>query len=144
MSANADGAVRTGPLVILRLEGAAMFAILSAAYAWSGHSWLMYAGVFFLPDFSMLAYLANARIGAAAYNSLHSTVAPALLGVGGLLLGAPLLPWLAVVWAAHIGFDRMFGYGLKYATGFGDTHLGRLGAPEVASKPKRRFRLCFP
>jgi len=24
-------------------------------------------------------------------------------------------------------FDRMLGYGLKYASGFGDTHLGRIG-----------------
>jgi hypothetical protein len=23
--------------------------------------------------------------------------------------------------------DRMFGYGLKYGTAFGDTHLGRVG-----------------
>jgi hypothetical protein len=29
---------------------------------------------------------------------------------------------------AHVGFDRMLGYGLKYGTGFGDTHLGRKGA----------------
>jgi Domain of unknown function (DUF4260) len=28
---------------------------------------------------------------------------------------------------AHIGFDRMLGYGLKYASGFGDTHLSRIG-----------------
>jgi hypothetical protein len=30
---------------------------------------------------------------------------------------------------AHIGFDRMLGYGLKHASGFGDTHLGRIGRP---------------
>jgi hypothetical protein len=23
--------------------------------------------------------------------------------------------------------DRLFGYGLKYDSGFGDTHLGRIG-----------------
>ncbi len=27
----------------------------------------------------------------------------------------------------HGDFDRALGYGLKYATAFGDTHLGRLG-----------------
>ena len=27
---------------------------------------------------------------------------------------------------AHIGIDRGFGYGLKYAAGFKDTHLGRV------------------
>jgi hypothetical protein len=34
---------------------------------------------------------------------------------------------IAAVWAAHIGFDRMLGYGLKYSSAFGDTHLGRIG-----------------
>jgi hypothetical protein len=33
----------------------------------------------------------------------------------------------ALIWIAHIGIDRALGYGLKYATGFGDTHLGRIG-----------------
>jgi hypothetical protein len=34
---------------------------------------------------------------------------------------------LALIWAAHVGFDRMLGYGLKYPTAFGDTHMGRIG-----------------
>ena len=38
-----------------------------------------------------------------------------------------LLQALALIWIAHIGLDRALGYGLKYATGFGDTHLGRIG-----------------
>lgn len=32
-----------------------------------------------------------------------------------------------LIWSAHIGFDRALGYGLKYASGFGATHLGRIG-----------------
>ena len=36
-------------------------------------------------------------------------------------------PRLALIWAAHIGFDRLLGYGLKYGAGFGFTHLGRIG-----------------
>ncbi|MDU3890869.1 MAG: DUF4260 family protein [Serratia liquefaciens] len=38
----------------------------------------------------------------------------------------------ALIWGAHIGFDRALGYGLKYASGFADTHLGGLGR-----KPQR-------
>jgi hypothetical protein len=37
-----------------------------------------------------------------------------------------LLP-VALIWANHIGVDRLLGYGLKYAEGFGWTHLGRQG-----------------
>jgi hypothetical protein len=33
---------------------------------------------------------------------------------------------MALIWLAHIGMDRMLGYGLKYSGGFKDTHLGRL------------------
>jgi Domain of unknown function (DUF4260) len=32
----------------------------------------------------------------------------------------------------HIGLDRMLGYGLKYGTAFGDTHLGRVGDERAA------------
>ena len=28
---------------------------------------------------------------------------------------------------AHAGMDRLAGYGLKYPTAFGDTHLGWIG-----------------
>jgi hypothetical protein len=34
---------------------------------------------------------------------------------------------IALIWANHIGIDRMLGYGLKYAEGFRFTHLGRIG-----------------
>ncbi|PHB05583.1 DUF4260 family protein, partial [Bacillus pseudomycoides] len=31
-----------------------------------------------------------------------------------------------LIWTAHIGMDRMLGYGLKYETDFKDTHIQRL------------------
>ena len=31
---------------------------------------------------------------------------------------------IALIWLAHIGFDRAAGFGLKYTGAFGDTHLG--------------------
>ena len=34
---------------------------------------------------------------------------------------------LSLIWANHIGADRALGFGLKYAAGFGWTHLGRVG-----------------
>ena len=30
------------------------------------------------------------------------------------------------IWLAHIGVDRMVGYGLKYPTSSKDTHLNRV------------------
>jgi hypothetical protein len=34
---------------------------------------------------------------------------------------------------AHVGFDRALGFGLKYGTGFGDTHLSRTGRRKEAA-----------
>jgi hypothetical protein len=33
---------------------------------------------------------------------------------------------LGLIWFAHIGVVRAIGYGLKYPTGFKDTHLQRV------------------
>ena len=33
---------------------------------------------------------------------------------------------IALIWLAHIGFDRSLGYGLEYPSGFRDTHLQRV------------------
>ncbi len=35
----------------------------------------------------------------------------------------------SLIWIAHIGFDRMIGYGLKYITAFGHTRLSLKGKP---------------
>jgi hypothetical protein len=47
--------------------------------------------------------------------------------VSALLLHAHALLPFALIWANHIGVDRLMGYGLKYRDGFGFTHLGRAG-----------------
>ena len=44
----------------------------------------------------------------------------------------PLAGTLALIWFAHIGFDRMLGYGLKHGAGFRFTHLGRIGKDKPA------------
>ena len=50
----------------------------------------------------------------------------ALAGLG-LVLAMPGLALAGALLVAHVGADRALGYGLKYPTGFGDTHLGRIG-----------------
>ena len=120
---SAAGSVRS----VLRLEGLAVLAFALAAYAQWGAGWGWFALLFLLPDLSFAAYLAGPRVGAAAYNAAHSyTGALALLALG-VLAALPSALAVALVWCAHIGFDRALGYGLKYAAGFGQTHLGRAG-----------------
>ncbi len=60
------------------------------------------------------------------YNLVHTEVLPVALALFGWLSDSPLLLQLALIWLVHIGMDRMLGFGLKYATAFKDTHLGRV------------------
>jgi len=115
------------PRLLLRLEGLALFILATLAFGYTDASWWLYAILFLTPDLSFAGYLASPRLGAVAYNALHTTLGPALLAGLGLFLDHSMLLGLAAIWAAHIGFDRMLGYGLKYTSGFNDTHLGRIG-----------------
>ncbi len=115
------------PRLLLRLEGLALFILATWAFVHTGSSWWIYAVLFFGPDLSFTGYFAGPRLGAVAYNALHSTLGPAVLAGLGLFLDHTMLLGVAAIWASHIGFDRMLGYGLKYTSGFNDTHLGRIG-----------------
>lgn len=119
-----DGVVHGIPRTLLRAEGLVVLIVATIAYSRIEGGWLLYAVLFFLPDLSMLGYLAGPRRGAALYNLGHSYTAPALLGAIGIGSGVPELIAAALIWVAHIGFDRAVGYGFKYATGFAHTHLG--------------------
>jgi hypothetical protein len=103
------------------------FLLATYLYADHGGSWVVFGVLFFAPDASFAGYLVGPRIGAALYNVAHSYVGPLILAAV-LLSAGTGLPF-ALVWAAHIGFDRTLGYGLKYPSAFGDTHLGRIGQP---------------
>ncbi|MDB5652503.1 MAG: hypothetical protein JWQ94_116 [Tardiphaga sp.] len=133
-SGEATGGVRD----LLRWEGATLFAGMTLFYWISGAPWLLYVLFFFVPDLSMLAYLAGPRIGAGIYNVVHATIAPLLLVLAGLLVAEPLAGSIAMVWLAHIGFDRALGYGLKYEAGFHFTHLGRIGKATKATSAGAR------
>lgn len=116
----------TRPAWLLRLEGAAVFALAIALYWRAGGSWLLFALLLLGPDLAMLGYLAGPRLGAACYNLIHSYVLPLGLCAYGWFSHGTLATWLALIWLAHIGMDRSVGYGLKYATAFKDTHLQRV------------------
>ena len=91
------------------------------------------------PDLSIAGYAAGPRIGAVVYNAVHNLVlALALVGMG-FFIASTLLVLAGAILIAHIGMDRTSGFGLKYATSFQDTHLGRLGRAECrCGDPPRR------
>jgi len=123
-----EGGASGGVRGILRLEGLALFAAAIFFYVQAAASWKLFALLFLVPDLSFAFYLFGPRIGAAAYNTMHSTIGPVSLALFALVArpDMPLLIPIALIWFAHVGFDRALGYGLKYASGFSDTHLGAI------------------
>jgi len=107
------------------LEGGAELAAAIIGYWLLGGGWLMFVVLLLVPDLSIGGYLAGNRIGAMTYNTVHTYLAPAALGLVAWALHAPAwVPLIALIWAAHIGMDRVLGFGLKYPAGFKPTHLG--------------------
>jgi hypothetical protein len=113
----------TRPRWLLHCEGAALLVASVVAYATRGDSWWLFGVLFLAPDLSTLGYLVNARVGATCYNAVHTEIGPAALLAVGSFAPSPFLVSLALIWLAHIGFDRLLGFGLKYPTKFPDTHL---------------------
>ena len=114
------------PKVFLRAEGLAVFGLSLLLYRLHAGAWLLFVILLLAPDLSMAGYLAGPRSGALVYDLAHTYVGPILLAFYGVLVHAALAESLALIWSAHLGLDRMLGYGLKYGTGFKETHLDRV------------------
>ncbi len=114
---------RSAVRMILRAEGLPIFIAGAVAYGTLDGPWLAFVPLLLAPDLSAVGYVRGTRLGSMTYNLAHNLVtAGALLGLG-LWLG---VGWLAIagsVAVAHVGMDRLSGYGLKYPTTFKDTHL---------------------
>lgn len=118
------------PRFLLHLEGAVVFAAAVYAYIHLEGGWLLFVLLFLAPDVSILGYALGTQAGSRAYNAAHTYALPLLLLAAAHLFGWAL-GWetaglAGVIWIAHIGMDRMLGYGLKYATHFKDSNLGRV------------------
>ena len=121
-----DPQFTTHASTILRLEGAATMLAAGFAFHHLEGSWVWFAVLFLVPDLFMLGYLGGLRVGAAVYNVAHTYLVPGALLTVWLVVPEVEVLRIAAIWVAHIGFDRMLGYGLKDATGFKHTHLQRV------------------
>jgi hypothetical protein len=114
------------PRVLLHAEGLAVAVAAIALYFHAEYPWWLLLALVLAPDLSMVGYLAGPTVGAAAYDAAHTYVLPVALGAAGLVVGAETAVQVGLIWLAHVGVDRAVGYGLKYPTGFKDTHLQRV------------------
>lgn len=75
----------------------------------------------------MVGYARSTKLGAFTYNIGHTYLLPMTVALYGVHTHRPLILGIGLIWLAHIGMDRLLGYGLKYDDNFKHTHLGRIG-----------------
>jgi hypothetical protein len=114
------------PIRLQRLEGAIILIASLRLYLLSHGNWWLFALLLFTIDIFMIGYLRGPKIGAWVYNTGHSLFLPGAIALF-YLATTGHVPALLFIWFAHIGIDRMLGYGLKEVTGFTHTHLGSIG-----------------
>lgn len=117
------------PRTFLRIEGASALTIaLGGYFTLEGPIWLLLV-LALAPDLSMIGYLGGPRVGSLSYNIVHTYTLPLALGGFGYWANTRLALLIALIWTGHIGADRLFGYGLKFESGFKETHLSTQPAP---------------
>ncbi|WP_285765777.1 DUF4260 domain-containing protein [Peribacillus sp. SI8-4] len=110
----------------LHIEGLLVFFAMIYVYSLSDFSWWLFLLLLLSPDVSMAAYLLGERAGARVYNVFHTYALPILLLAAAVFFKLDSLLMIGLIWTAHIGMDRFFGYGLKYDTSFKATHMQKV------------------
>jgi hypothetical protein len=114
-------------VIVLRIEGLVALALSVYFYFFNLHfNWIMFVILLLAPDLSQLGYLKNNKVGAVWYNLFHTYSIPMLIIICSVMVHSHIFLIISLIWVAHIGMDRMLGYGLKYPTKFQDTHLNRI------------------
>ena len=114
------------PRILLHIEGLAVLLGAIALYSQQSGEWAAFILLLLVPDVSAIGYLAGQQVGSILYNLAHFYALPIGLAALSLAVGWDTGISLALIWVAHIGMDRAIGYGLKYSSGFKDTHMGRV------------------
>jgi len=114
------------PKLWLRLEGLVLLVATIVLFAGQHQKWWLYPLLLLVPDVFMLGYVKDTKSGALLYNVGHSYLVPALVIYSGWYRHHPVTIAIGLIWLGHIGWDRFFGYGLKYDSDFKHTHLGDL------------------
>lgn len=112
---------------LIKWEEGAMFLLSIVLLSRLPYAWYWWPVWILAPDLSMLAYLGGNRVGAIGYNIVHHKAVAIALYLVGLFTSHPALEFAGMILFGHSSMDRAMGYGLKYFSGFQDTHLGKIG-----------------
>lgn len=112
---------------IIKLEELGLFILGIYLFSLLNFEWWWFLVLILAPDLAMLGYIFGNKNGAFFYNIFHNRGIAILAYILGSYLKMELLQLIGVVLFSHSSMDRMFGYGLKFESGFNYTHLGKIG-----------------
>jgi hypothetical protein len=115
---------------LLKLEELFMFLAAIVLFSFTPYKWWLFPALILLPDVGMFGYLVNDKIGAYTYNLFHHKAIAIIIFLTGFYADINFFQLVGIIIFAHASMDRVFGYGLKYFTGFKYTHLGIIGKDE--------------
>lgn len=111
---------------VLKLEELLQFALGIYLFSTLSYTWWWFLVLILLPDIGMLGYLINTKTGALTYNVFHHKGLAILIFLVGIYFEIEVMQLIGTILFSHAALDRVFGYGLKYADNFKNTHLGHL------------------
>lgn len=112
---------------LLKLEEAGIFLLTIYLFSTLDFAWWWFPALLLVPDIGMIGYLINPKIGAFIYNLFHHQLVATGVAFYGLAFENEYWILAGIILFAHISFDRMMGYGLKFNDSFHHTHLGGIG-----------------
>lgn len=119
---------------LIQLEELALFGLGIYLFNLLGFAWWWFPVLILAPDVSFLGYAAGNRIGAWVYNLFHHRGIAVIVYLLGIYIANTYIQLAGVILFSHSSMDRMFGYGLKYESGFKFTHLGEIGKKGLDNK----------
>jgi len=112
---------------VLKLEEAMMFVFSIYLFSLLHFPGWLFAALLLTPDLGALGYLGGNKSGAFFYNIFHHKGVAIAIYLLGIYLQNEKIQLAGIILFGHSSMDRVFGYGLKYVTGFQFTHLGQIG-----------------
>jgi hypothetical protein len=112
---------------IIKLEELGLFVLGIYFFNQLNYAWWWFLVLILVPDLSMIGYVFGNKTGALCYNLFHHRGIAIALYFVGIYFSNSLVQLSGIMLFTHSSMDRMFGYGLKYETGFKYTHLGEIG-----------------
>lgn len=111
----------------LQLEETGLFLLGIYFFNQLDFAWWWFLLLILTPDFAMIGYAFGNKAGAFAYNFFHHKGIAVLVYLAGIYFSDYSIQLAGIILFSHAAMDRVFGYGLKYESGFKFTHLGEIG-----------------